>query len=164
MPAVLIYVAAIVAANLSIAAFGPWVSPINAFVLIGLDFALRDYLHERWRGALLWPRMLALIAVAGILSFALNPAAGRIAVASLLAFTSAAMVDALVFHHMGRHTYLQRSNASNAAGAMVDSLIFPAVAFGVWLPAVVALQFAAKVFGGAVWAFVLSRMQDRAPA
>lgn len=42
--AILIYAAAMTVANLSIAHFGPWISPLNAFVLIGLDLALR-----RWR-------------------------------------------------------------------------------------------------------------------
>lgn len=42
--AVFVYAAAM---NLSIATWGPWVSPINAFVLIGLDLALRDWLHVR---------------------------------------------------------------------------------------------------------------------
>jgi len=39
--AVFVYATAMTLANLSVAAFGPWVSPINAFVLIGLDLALR---------------------------------------------------------------------------------------------------------------------------
>ena len=155
MFAVLIYVAAIVAANLSVATFGPWVSPINAFFLIGLDLALRDHLHDRWRGPGLWPRMLGLIAVAGLASFLLNPAAGRIAVASVVAFCAAGIVDAIAYHLMRSRPYLQRSNASNVAGSMADSLIFPAIAFGGWLPAIVALQFVAKVAGGAMWAWLL---------
>lgn len=47
MIAVFIYAAAMTVANLSIAHFGPWVSPTNAFLLIGLDLALRDWLHVR---------------------------------------------------------------------------------------------------------------------
>ena len=75
--AILIYAAAMTLANLSIAHWGPWVSPINAFILIGLDLALRDWLHTRLR---MW-QMGALIAATGALTFALNPAAGHIAVA-----------------------------------------------------------------------------------
>ena len=70
--AILLYAAAVVAANLTIAAFGPWVSPINAFVLIGLDLTLRDWLHVRVRP---W-QMLAVIAASGLISYLLNPAAG----------------------------------------------------------------------------------------
>ena len=36
----------------------------------------------------------------------------------------------------------------------MDSLLFPSLAFGVWMPAVVVLQFFAKVAGGAVWAVI----------
>jgi queuosine precursor transporter len=70
--AILIYAAAMTLANLSVATWGPWVSPINAFFLIGLDLALRDWLHVRLKA---W-QMGALIASTGLLTYALNPAAG----------------------------------------------------------------------------------------
>lgn len=154
--AAVIFVAAIATANLLVAYFGPWFSPINAFVLIGLDLTLRDWLHDKWRDQL-W-KMGVLIALAGVLSYALNPAAGRIAVASTLAFTIAATFDALVYHRLIDARWLVRSNGSNVAGAAADSVAFPLIAFG-WfpgLPAIIALQFVAKVSGGAVWSFVLN--------
>lgn len=150
--AILIYAAAMTLANLSIAHFGPWVSPINAFVLIGLDLALRDWLHMRLKT---W-QMGALIACTGVLTYALNPAAGMIAVASSVAFTAAAVVDWATFARL-RGSWLYRANGSNVAGAAVDSLIFPTLAFGVLMPHIVALQFAAKVAGGAIWASLLQR-------
>lgn len=150
--AILIYAAAMTLANLSIAQWGPWVSPINAFILIGLDLALRDWLHTRLR---MW-QMGALIAATGALTFALNPAAGHIAVASAVAFTAAALVDWSVFVRLPG-SWLQRANGSNVAGAAVDSLIFPSLAFGVLMPHIVALQFIAKVSGGAIWAWLLNR-------
>lgn len=150
--AILIYAAAMTLANLSIAQWGPWVSPINAFILIGLDLALRDWLHTRLR---MW-QMGALIAATGALTFALNPAAGHIAVASAVAFTAAALVDWSVFVWLPG-SWLQRANGSNVAGAAVDSLIFPSLAFGVLMPHIVALQFIAKVSGGAIWAWLLNR-------
>jgi len=155
--AVLIYLFALVVANLTVAAFGPWVSPINAFLFIGLDLSLRDHLHDRWRGPGLWPRMLCLIAAAGAISWVLNPAAGKIAAASVAAFTCAALVDAMTYHLLRDRPYLQRSNGSNAAGALVDSFVFPTVAWGTFMPQIVALQFAAKVAGGAAWAFLIAR-------
>lgn len=152
---VLIYCAAMVAANLSVATFGPWVSPINAFVLIGLDLSLRDKLHDRWAGKHLWPRMLALILAAGAISYALNPAAGRIALASVAAFVAAGIVDAITYHLLRRRPYMQRSMGSNVAGAVVDSILFPTLAFGAVLPAIIALQIGAKVVGSTIWALVL---------
>ena len=153
--AILLYAAAVVAANLTIAAFGPWVSPINAFVLIGLDLTLRDWLHVRVRP---W-QMLAVIAASGLISWLLNPAAGQIAVASAISFTLAALVDWLVFA-CGKGSWMQRAMRSNIAGAAVDSLAFPTLAFGVLMPSIVLLQFAAKVAGGALWAVALRRLLD----
>jgi uncharacterized PurR-regulated membrane protein YhhQ (DUF165 family) len=156
--AILIYAAAMTLANLSIATWGPWVSPINAFVLIGLDLALRDWLHVRLNS---W-QMAALIAATGALTYALNPAAGMIAVASSVAFTAAALVDWATFTRL-RGSWLFRANGSNVAGAAVDSLIFPTLAFGVLMPHIVALQFVAKVAGGAMWAWALSILSTGKP-
>ena len=152
--AIAAYVAAMILANLSVAAFGPWVSPINAFVLIGLDLALRDWLHVRLR---VW-QMGVLIAGTGALTYALNPAAGMIAIASSAAFTAAAVVDWATFVRL-RGSWMFRANGSNVAGAAVDSLVFPTLAFGALMPQIVLAQFAAKVAGGAVWAWILSRKQ-----
>jgi hypothetical protein len=150
--AIATYAAAMTLANLSIAHFGPWVSPINAFVLIGLDLALRDYLHVRVKA---W-QMGALIAATSALTSILNPAAGMIAVASSVSFTVAALVDWATFARL-RGSWLYRANGSNVAGAAVDSLIFPTVAFGVLMPQIVLAQFVAKVAGGAIWAWLINR-------
>ena len=154
-----IFVVAIVAANLTVAEFGPWVSPINAFVLIGLDLSLRDWLHDKWRSEL-W-RMGALIGTAGIVSFLLNPAAGRIAVASAVAFTASALMDAVVYHRLIDLPFLKRANGSNIAGALTDSVLFPTVAFGLFpgIAAVIGLQFAAKTVGGGLWSVILARFR-----
>ena len=150
--AIAVYAIAMTLANLSIATFGPWVSPINAFVLIGLDLALRDWLHVRLK---LW-QMGALIASTGVLTFALNPTAGQIAIASAVAFTAAALVDWGTFARL-RGSWMLRANGSNVAGAAVDSLIFPTIAFGVLMPHIVAMQFVAKIAGGAIWTWLLNR-------
>ena len=157
MLAVIVYCAAMVCANLSVAAFGPWISPLNAFLFIGLDLSLRDHFHDKWRGPGLWPRMFGLIVAAGAISYLLNPASAKIAAASVTAFVVAGAVDALVYQLLRDRPYMQRSNGSNAAGAAVDSLVFPAMAFGGFLPHIVALQFAAKVGGGFVWSLLLRR-------
>jgi len=150
--AIIIYAAAMTLANLSIAHFGPWISPINAFILIGLDLALRDWLHMRMKA---W-QMLALIACSGVITYLLNPAAGMIAIASAIAFTSAAVVDWATFVKL-KGSWLYRANGSNVAGAAVDSLVFPTLAFGVLMPQIITMQFVAKVVGGAMWAAMLNR-------
>jgi len=150
--AILIYALAMTAANLSISYFGVWVSPINAFLFIGLDLALRDMLHTR----LTKVQMLSLIGTSGVITYILNPAAGMIAVASASAFTLAALADWSVFSVV-KGSWFKRSNVSNAAGAAVDSAAFPTIAFGVLMPEIIAAQFAAKIAGGAMWAFLLNK-------
>lgn len=146
-----IYVLAICAANFSVHVFGPLVTPLNAFLFIGLDFVIRDKLHERI-GIL---RMFCLIAIAGVISFAVNPATDMIAIASVAAFALAATADATVYQALIKKPWLVKSNGSNIASSAVDSVIFPLIAFGAFLPWVVAGQFIAKVFGGAIWSWLL---------
>lgn len=152
LTAIVIYGSAMILANLSVAAFGPAISPVNAFVLIGLDLALRDWLHVRLKA---W-QMLALILATGLLTYLLNPAAGKIAIASACAFTAAAVVDWATFFKL-KGSWLFRANGSNVAGAAVDSLIFPTLAFGALMPHIVAMQFVAKVAGGSIWAYILNK-------
>lgn len=150
--AIAVYILAMVAANFIVAELGPKVSPILAFVFIGLDLALRDWLHVKISRA----SMALLIVGAAVLSWLLNPAAGQIALASAVAFGAAAITDWLVFMRV-RGTWLFRANVSNTAGAAVDSLIFPTLAFGSLMPEIVLMQFVAKTLGGALWAKLLSR-------
>ena len=128
---------------------------VNAFLLIGLDLSTRDVLHEAWhhRG-LVW-KMGVLIATGGAITWALNHDAGRIAVASTLAFSLAAATDAVIYSVLFKRRRLVKMNGSNIASAAVDSLVFPTVAFGVLMPWIVLGQFAAKVAGGFLWSLVL---------
>lgn len=153
---IVLYVLAAVAANLIAYRFGPWVTPFTALVLIGFNFTARDALHERWHGRLRL-RLGALIGAASLASWALNPSGGRIALASAVAFALSEIVDTLVYQAAFRRPWLVKANASNAVGAAVDSLIFPTIAFGSFLPGIVLAQFAMKVWGGAIWAFILKR-------
>lgn len=146
-----IYVAAICAANFSVHFFGPSITPVNAFLFIGLDFVIRDKLHEKI-GVI---KMLALIAIAGVISFAVNPATDIIALASFAAFALAGTADAAVYQALIKKPWLVKSNGSNVASSAVDSVVFPLIAFGVFMPWVVLSQFVAKVLGGAVWAWLL---------
>jgi len=158
MPYIIIYIATLVAANMAVAWLGPGIMPIVAFLFIGLDLTLRDRLHDQWRGKYLWPRMLALIVVAGLVSYALNPASGAIAVASVVAFSLASLADAAAYQLLAGRSWAVRANGSNIVGATVDSLVFPLLAFGTALPSIVAAQLVAKIVGGMVWAVVIARI------
>jgi len=150
--ALITYAVAMTLANLLVATFGPSISPINAFLLIGLDLTLRDWLHVKLKT---W-QMGGLILGTGALTYLLNPAAGMIAVASAVSFLIAALVDWAVYAKT-TGSWIKRANISNTAGAAVDSLLFPTIAFGVLMPEIVVLQFVAKVAGGAIWSFLLQK-------
>jgi len=159
------YLVAIVAANLSIAHWGPEAAVYNAFLFIGLDLTTRDKLHDLWRGRLI-RNMALLIATGSALSYIFGlwlgsgPFVGRIALASCIAFAAAATADALLYHVLRNRPWYERANQSNIAGAAVDSLVFVALwPFGFAFTYAFTL-FAAKVAGGVVWSFVLSKGAD----
>lgn len=152
------YLLAIVLANLLVAQFGPSVTILNAFLFIGLDLTARDRLHDTWHGRGLRWKMPLLILVGSLLSAVLNWNAAPIALASCLAFGASAAVDTLVYGLLRWQPRLVRMNGSNLFSAAIDSVLFPALAFGfplMW--GIVIGQFAAKVFGGFLWSLMLNR-------
>lgn len=153
----IIYVLAIVAANLSVAHFGAASTPFNAFLLIGLDMAIRDKLHESIKSKNKLLYIGALILTAGAISYALNPASGIIAVASLVAFVASALVDTFLYQKFIHKKYFTKCNISNTGSAAVDSILFPLIAFGAFMPLIVLGQFIAKVGVGFIWSLILKR-------
>jgi uncharacterized PurR-regulated membrane protein YhhQ (DUF165 family) len=160
---IILYLAAIVAANLIVVRFGPSSAIIVAFLFIGLDLTTRDYLHDAWRGKHLWWKMLLLIATGSALSWFLNREAGQIALASFVAFAGAGLADTLVYWLLGEKSRLLRINGSNVVSAGVDSFLFPSLAFG-WPPlwGIVLGQFVAKVGGGFIWSLILNLRRGKA--
>lgn len=151
----LAFVLAMAAANLILEALGPWASPGVSFVLVGMSMVARDYLHDRWSRAGGFPvRMGAIIAAAGALAYLVNPAAGRIAVASVAALVVSALAETFVFHRAIRRRWMVRSNVSNAAGALLDTVTFMVVAFGPTGESllVAAISTTVKLVGGFAWA------------
>jgi hypothetical protein len=162
---VALYLAAIVAANLSVAHWGPEAAIYNAFILIGLDLTTRDRLHDVWRGRLV-RNMSLLIATGSALSYiaglwlGTGPFVGRIALASAVAFAAAALTDSLLYHWLRARPWYERVNQSNLGGAAADSFVFVALwPFGFNFTLAFTL-FAAKVAGGVVWSFVLGKGAD----
>lgn len=160
-----LYLIAIVAANLMVSTFGASVSVLNAFLFIGLDLTARDRLHDAWHNRHLIPKMTLLIASGSILSAILNRNAANIALASFVAFMAAGVVDTITYVVLRSRSRFARVNGSNVLSAGVDSLIFPALAFGLPLMwGIVAGQFVAKVLGGFIWSIIFRRSRtNRTP-
>lgn len=171
MPVVLVgaYLGAIIAANLTTAAWGPEWSIYNAFLLIGLNLSTRDKLQDLW-GSDRFRNMAILIGAGSVLSYGasvwLAPDAipsdvvARIALASCVAFFVAESCDAVGYYFLRRRPWLERSNTSNLIGAALDSTIFVTIAFG-WTWEIIFAQFCAKVAGGFIWSLVLERVRGR---
>lgn len=155
------YLLAAVAANLIVFIFGPTVLPITAFFLIPFDLCARDALQERWKGNNLRQRMIALILAGSILTAIINVGAYRIALASFTAFAIAGCIDWLVYTLMSRRHRLAKMNGSNVASSIADSIIFPAIAFGIFSVSLSASQAASKIIGGVVWSFIIHRWEMR---
>lgn len=151
----LIFVLSIVLANFTVAIFGPWFSPVNAFLLIGLDLSLRDKLHDQWNGSPL--KIGLLIVVSGVVSYLINPATGMIGIASVSAFCLSMLADALVYEKLKNNKWIIKSNGSNIAGAGVDSIVFPTIAFGGLIWQIVLMQFVGKVIGGLIWSKIIEK-------
>ena len=147
-----LYAAAVIAANLLVAQFGPAITPINAFFLIGLDLSLRNYLSFKMNT---WQMSLMIIGT-GVISYILNPASGMIAIASGVSFTVASFADWLTFKTTVG-TWFKRNLAGNSVGALVDSVVFPTIAFGSLMPMIVLAQFVAKVAGGSMWGMLINK-------
>ena len=155
------YLAAITAANLittaAAAAGHPEASIYTAFGLVAFDFVARDFLHDAWQGRRRWAYLGLLVLAGSALSYLLNQDSATIGIASCAAFASAFTVDTVVYQLAGRHEWLIRSNVSNIAGAIVDSVVFVAIAFPGFLFAVAFGQMTAKIAGGLVFSILLAR-------
>jgi len=154
------YLVAIILANLIIAIKGPSAAIWVAFIFIGLDLTARDKLHEAWHHRNLFTKMATLIAIGSILSWLMNRNAGQIALASFIAFASAATIDTLAYHLLYKRNYIIKVNGSNVLSAAVDSMIFPAIAFGFpLLINIMLFQFIAKTAGGFIWSLLLNMVK-----
>jgi hypothetical protein len=153
---VALWLAAIVAANLTLTHFGPgWILP-NAFFLIGLDFITRDRLADFW-GTTRWLKMALMIAAGGALSYWLNRNAAQIAFASTVSFCAAELVEAIAYHLLRRQPWADRAPKAALLAAAVDSVVFPTLAFHQFVFTVSFGQFCAKLAGATFWTWVIAR-------
>ena len=151
-----VYILSVVLANLSASHFGIWVTPINAFLLIGLEITVRDLLHERLNHL----QLISVVLVAGVTSYVLNADTQNIALASFLAVVVSCFVDYFVFKYT-KGSWLKKSNTSNVFSSATDSLIFPTVAFGSFNLGVVLLQFVLKLSGGFIWSLLINKLKTK---
>lgn len=153
---IILYLLSIVLANLTVAKWGIGMAYFNAFVFISLDLTSRDKLHEAWHNkGLLW-KMTLLIASGSFLSWLLNKDAGQIAVASFVAFACASVADTITYHFLREKHQLLKINGSNVVSSLVDSVVFPTIAFGGVNIMSTIILFLSKIVGGFFWSLLLT--------
>lgn len=156
---IVLYLLAIVLANVTDSIFGPWMSIVNAFLFIGFNIVARDRLHERWSGKYLPHKIFALIISGSVISWALYPSAAIIGTASAVSFLVSELADTGTYAILKNRSYLVKVNGSNVVSSALDSLIFPTLAFGGLMWTIVLAQFACKVFGGFIYSHILRRFK-----
>lgn len=156
-----LFVLGVTVANLAVNHFGPWITPYMAFVLIGFEFSIRDYIHDVLESN---KRLFmgGLILTAGVCTYIVNHNAIWIAIASSSAFVIANVVDFEVYERYIEQTYLVKSNLSNIFSTFADSITFVFIAFGFsWYIVGIALyQFVMKVCGGFFWSFIINKVRN----
>jgi queuosine precursor transporter len=157
MAVVLAYLVAVVVANLTVAHLGPISAIPVALIAIGFDLTARDILHERWKRNKLWLKLFVLIGTGSTLSYLINQNSYAVSLASFVAFASAGGMNSLVYYLLDKCKPIVRVNASNICASLVDSLIFPTIAFGGFIWWVSLGQFIAKALGGFIWFALLRR-------
>jgi hypothetical protein len=132
---------------------GPCLIPVapglmapSGVLLIGAALALRDALHERL------PRyaVAGLIAAGAVLSLAFSPPA--LAIASAVAFLLSELADFAVYDRLRKRALWAAVLASGFVGAVLDSVLFSALAFGTvkWAPGLILAKCYASA-GFAAW-------------
>ena len=148
------YIGAAVAANLVVTNFGPWALVFTAFILIPFDLVARDVLHEAWDGKYLLIKMGLLISIGSTVSYLINSDSGPIATASFVAFFAAGATNFLFYSLCKSLKTIYRMNVSNFFASIVDSLLFPLIAFGMFDWALFGSQASAKFVGGILWSLL----------
>lgn len=153
----LLYLSTIVAANWLIETYGPIPVGLDLFApagvyLIGPALVLRDLVQ--WLGGRVWS--LAALAVGAGLSFLV--AAPAVAIASATAFAVSELIDFTLFTWIAPR-WTRAVAAGGVAGAIADSVVFLAIAFGSmeFLPG----QVLGKLYGIALAAVVVAARRRR---
>ena len=156
-----VYLLAIIVANGLITYFGQIAIPATSFVLISCDMATRDILHEKWRDGFLFSKMTLLILCGSALSYLSSAASAEVTYASTVAFGCSSMVDMATYSLLNKHQKIVKMNGSNLVSGIVDSILFPYLAFGMVIPWLSATQVLAKFSGGFIWTAIFLYLTSR---
>lgn len=154
-----LFLAAIVAANLVITKYGQSAVLYVGASFVAFVFVMRDRLHDSFETHRV-PKMAALILSGAAISYLMNADAEKIAVASGAAFLVGETLDWITYHSLRRREWLERSNVSNVVGAIADTIVFMALAFDTVPVALAFGQASCKIAGGFILSLALRRRRE----
>lgn len=151
----LLFLAALVAANLIVNHFGSYGLLFSSALLIPFDFVCRCIIHERYKGTRLLAVLSALTIAASILTYIVNTQAKSVAIASVCGFIAAQLAAGIFYQCFKSKSYFVKVNGSDLVAIVFDSLLFQFIAFGTIIPTITAGQVCIKLAGGLVWYFLI---------
>ena len=149
--AIAVYILSIVCANVTLyyQVFGPWTIYINSFLYIGMDFTVRDTFSRAWGHSIQGTAKIGgLILLGGLITFVGTYGATlSIVVGSVVAFVAANVADTIAYGVLPKH----KGVGSNMIASVVDSWVFPLLAFGIVTPTRFVALVLAKFLGSLFW-------------
>lgn len=140
-------------ANLAVVTFGVWITPFNALVIIGAEIVIRDRIQYKYGFAYSIFSCLA----AGVVTVLITPSSLKIAIASVASIVIAGIVAGIAFK-LREGSFYKKSFSANIFAAAADSLVFPLVAFGAFMPYVTMAQFCAKTLGASIILLIMRKI------
>ena len=155
---IILYLVALVAANLIVKHFGPYGLWFSSAFLIPFDFICRCIFHETWKGYKLVLNLTLLTIVSGIITFVFNHDALNIAVASFAGIVSVQIFAGIFYQIFKKKSFLVKVNLSDLVAIVVDSIVFQMVAFQTINFQVTGGQILIKMLGGLFWFFIIFKL------
>lgn len=152
-----LYLAMAVCANGLVGYFGPVILPFTALAMIPFELTVRDVLHERWHGSFV--KLSALVVAGSAVSWMVAPLA--VCVASASGFFLSGLSDWLVYLSMQGQPKNRKMIGSNSVSAIVDSMAFQLIAFGVISLDILVWQCGLKIAGGVICVALLGWVLSR---
>lgn len=152
---IVLFLAALTAANLIVKHFGPTGLWFSSALLIPFDFICRCIFHETWKGRRLIINLLLLTIASGIITFAINHEALNIALASFAGIVAVQIFAGIFYQTFKKKSFFIKVNLSDLVAIIVDSLVFQLVAFHVINLEITGGQMLIKIVGGLFWYFII---------
>lgn len=155
---IILYLAALIAANLIVKHFGAYGLWFSSVILIPFDFVCRCIFHENWKGIKLVKNLILLTLASGLITVLLNYDALNIALASFAGIAAVQIGAGLFYQRFKNKSLFFKVNLSDLVAIVIDSIVFQYVAFQIIDFEVTGGQILIKFIGGLFWFFIIFKV------